>query len=201
MLRPMNRLTTCLLVLVPCLSKASAELREFFVIADAGCAATSSTASGTGTFLLDTQTHQVSFSISLSGLLVDHMHVHGPADDCTLAFFAPTQVWLPGLAESSGTFELTPEQQADMLAEKYYINVHTERFGGGEIRGQVLLTCPNDCSGHGLCEEGVCRCDSGWGGSSCQSEFVVPAVSAISTMLGAGVMLSIGVVVLKKRTA
>jgi hypothetical protein len=30
-------------------------------------------------------------------------------------------------------------QEADLMAGKYYVNLHTANFGGGEIRGQLLL--------------------------------------------------------------
>ena len=32
---------------------------------------------------------------------------------------------------------LTPEQEADLYNELYYVNVHSEEYPGGEIRGQL----------------------------------------------------------------
>jgi hypothetical protein len=39
-------------------------------------------------------------------------------------------------AEGSAT--LTDAQAADLVAGKYYVNVHTAANPGGEIRGQVI---------------------------------------------------------------
>jgi len=32
---------------------------------------------------------------------------------------------------------VTPEQLADLLAGKWYVNLHTANFPAGEVRGQV----------------------------------------------------------------
>ena len=29
------------------------------------------------------------------------------------------------------------------------------------------LTCASNCSGHGICRQGVCECSVGWGGLDC----------------------------------
>ena len=39
---------------------------------------------------------------------------------------------------SDNAFELTAEQKAEMMARNYYLNIHTENFGAGELRGQLL---------------------------------------------------------------
>ena len=38
----------------------------------------------------------------------------------------------------SGTVALTAPQQADLLNNLHYINIHSSTFGGGEIRGQLV---------------------------------------------------------------
>jgi hypothetical protein len=38
-----------------------------------------------------------------------------------------------------GTATLTAAQSADLLAGKWYVNLHTAANGGGEIRGQALV--------------------------------------------------------------
>jgi hypothetical protein len=43
----------------------------------------------------------------------------------------------PATSPLEGSATLTPEQAADMLAGKWYVNVHTAANKGGEIRGQL----------------------------------------------------------------
>jgi hypothetical protein len=43
----------------------------------------------------------------------------------------------PATSPLEGSATLTPEQAADMLAGKWYVNVHTSANKGGEIRGQL----------------------------------------------------------------
>jgi hypothetical protein len=39
-------------------------------------------------------------------------------------------------------YTLTPAQQAELLAGNYYVNVHSQLFPGGEIRGQLRIEEP-----------------------------------------------------------
>jgi hypothetical protein len=70
------------------------------------------------------------------------MHFHGPAGPEETA---PPVVPITGFAtETSGTYTgmatLTEEQEADLLAGKWYYNIHTSTHQGGEIRAQVVTT-------------------------------------------------------------
>ena len=43
----------------------------------------------------------------------------------------------PNASPFEGSATLTEAQATDLLAGKWYVNVHTEANKGGEIRGQV----------------------------------------------------------------
>lgn len=64
-------------------------------------------------------------------------HFHGPA---LPGANAGVVVPFPSAASpAEGSATLTPAQVADLMAGKWYVNVHTAQFPGGEIRGQVLV--------------------------------------------------------------
>jgi hypothetical protein len=96
--------------------------------------------SGTGTLdaTYDTASKQLTYTVTYSGLTGDATaaHFHGPAESGKNAgVVVPVQ----GSAASpiKGTATLTDAQAADLMAGKWYFNVHTEANKGGEIRGQV----------------------------------------------------------------
>jgi hypothetical protein len=78
-------------------------------------------------------------------------HIHGPTTSGGTASFTQdagvliTLDTLPGWNSSrtngglTGTVTLTATQATDLLAGKYYINVHTSTNGGGEIRGNLVV--------------------------------------------------------------
>lgn len=81
---------------------------------------------------------KVTWAITYSGLTgpATAAHFHGPAEEGKNAGVA---VPIPNQATSpvNGSATLTDAQAADLLAGRYYINIHTAANGGGEIRGQV----------------------------------------------------------------
>ena len=87
----------------------------------------------------DKDSRALSYSVSYSGLSgpVKAAHFHGPA-----AAGSNAGVVLPfaGSLESpiKGTATLSPEQAADLLAGKWYVNLHTAANPGGEMRGQAM---------------------------------------------------------------
>ena len=65
-------------------------------------------------------------------------HFHGPA---TPGFNAGVVVNIGGTTPANpmqGSAQLTPAQIADLVAGRWYVNVHTAANPGGEIRGQVV---------------------------------------------------------------
>ena len=98
----------------------------------------SSTGKGTADIDYDAATKKMSWKLTYSGLSgpATAAHFHGPAEagkNAGVALAIPNATSSP--AEGSAT--LTDAQAADLMAGKYYVNVHTAANPGGEIRGQV----------------------------------------------------------------
>ena len=99
---------------------------------------TTSTATGSADVNYDAATKKLTWTVTYSGLTgpATAAHFHGPAEAGKNAGVkVPIANATSSPAEGSAT--LTDEQAADLLAGKYYINVHTAANPGGEIRGQV----------------------------------------------------------------
>jgi CHRD domain len=98
-----------------------------------------STGTGTADIDYDPATKKLSWKVTYSGLTgpATAAHFHGPAEAGKNAGVA---VPIPNIASSpaEGSATLTDAQAADLLAGKYYVNVHTAANPGGEIRGQVM---------------------------------------------------------------
>ena len=98
------------------------------------------TSAGKGTADLDYDpaSKKLSWKLTYSGLSgpPTAAHFHGPA---AAGANAGVAVAIPNAGSSpvEGSATLTDAQAADLMAGKYYINVHTAANPGGEIRGQV----------------------------------------------------------------
>ena len=93
---------------------------------------------GIATGSLDTVTKALTYSVEYTGLSAAATagHFHGPAEAGANAGVA-----LPFAAPASpikGTATLTDAQAADLMAGKWYANIHTAANPGGEIRGQMV---------------------------------------------------------------
>ena len=80
-----------------------------------------------------------SYTLRYSGLSgpVKAAHFHGPAEAGKNAGVA---LGISNIGDSpvQGRAVLTAAQAADLLAGKWYINLHTAANPGGEVRGQVI---------------------------------------------------------------
>ena len=99
----------------------------------------SSAGKGTAEIDYDAASKKLSWKVTYSGLSgpATAAHFHGPAEagkNAGVAVAIPNATSSP--AEGSAT--LTDAQAADLVAGKYYINIHTAANPGGEIRGQVM---------------------------------------------------------------
>ena len=104
---------------------------------------TGSSATGTGSMLFNDLTNLFTFDIEWFDLEGDLTvaHFHGPAPRGANAGvqvdILDDSMFDVGPNSSSGSLVLTDTQAADLLAGLWYINIHSSRDPGGEIRGQV----------------------------------------------------------------
>jgi hypothetical protein len=97
-----------------------------------------SRATGHAEATFDTATRLLSWNVTYSNLAGPAVgaHFHGPGAAGTNA-----GIVLPFATAASpikGSATLTEAQAADLLAGKWYVNIHTADNPGGEIRGQML---------------------------------------------------------------
>jgi hypothetical protein len=99
-----------------------------------------STATGSVDANLNVSTRLLTWTVTYSGLSgpATAAHFHGPA---LAGQNAGVVVPLAGKMSSpvNGSATLTAEQVTDLMAGKWYLNVHTAGNPGGEIRGQVVV--------------------------------------------------------------
>lgn len=113
--------------------------------ANAG-AGTGALGTGVASGTLDDATNLFSWNISWSGLTgpVTVAHFHGPALPIQNAGVQVNFGSISGLSSPSiGSTNISGAQAADLLADLWYINIHTAVNPGGEIRGQVLVPEPS----------------------------------------------------------
>ena len=100
--------------------------------------ANASAGKGSADLDYDAATKKLSWKLTYSGLSgpATAAHFHGPA---AAGANAGVAVAIPNATSSpaEGSATLTDAQAADLIAGKYYINIHTAANPGGEIRGQV----------------------------------------------------------------
>jgi hypothetical protein len=97
-----------------------------------------SAGAGTADIDYDAASKKLTWKLTYSGLSgpATAAHFHGPAEagkNAGVAVAIPNATTSP----NEGSATLTDAQAADLLAGKYYVNVHTAANPGGEIRGQV----------------------------------------------------------------
>jgi hypothetical protein len=130
----------CALALVSVAAHAATVHLKADLTASAEVPPKDSTGTGTLTATLDTKTNEFTYHVEFSGLTgpVVAAHFHGPA---AAGANAKPQLPVKGSPITSpidGKATLTAEQAKDLLAGKWYFNLHTAANPGGEIRGQVL---------------------------------------------------------------
>lgn len=115
-----------------------------------------STATGSGTCILNNAGTQLSFAITYSGLITNSTaaHFHGPGLPGVNAGVVFNLASFGTLGATSGAFNgvwnIDATNLARLNAGSLYINIHTSTYPGGEIRGQVVSNpTPNKATSWG----------------------------------------------------
>jgi len=100
-----------------------------------------STATGFATFSYDNTTNELTYNITFSGLSSTETgaHIH----QGVVGVDGPIQFTLLSGSPKTGTVTLSASQETSLLAGELYVNIHSNNFSGGEIRGQIIAidTC------------------------------------------------------------
>lgn len=93
--------------------------------------ANNSAATGIFNALYDKSSKELSYTVSLEGITATAMHLHNGVVGVNGDVVAE-------ITGTGGTATLTVDQETDLLEGNLYLNVHSEEFPAGELRGQVV---------------------------------------------------------------
>jgi hypothetical protein len=95
-----------------------------------------STASGTATLTYNNDTKIFTVVVNYTGVTAVAAHIHkgavGVAGNVIFGFDAPASP----INYTSPALDAT--QEADLMADLYYVNIHSVQYPAGEIRGQLI---------------------------------------------------------------
>jgi hypothetical protein len=100
-----------------------------------------SPATGSANVHYDKSTRKLSYTITYSNLTgtptMGHIHASAPRGSNAGVLIPFTN--LPGATSGTitGTADIAPDKEEDLLNGLFYINLHTAQYPGGEIRGQI----------------------------------------------------------------
>ena len=151
---------SCLMIIIASCEKESDKLAASVITKSLPMSAAQevptnpSTATGTINLTYNTDTKVLSYTVTWSGLsdTLVAMHIHNTADPGYNAGVLQNIITTSsGIATPgpkfilSGTITATLYidgqvfKEESLLANKYYMNIHTKKYPGGEIRGQLNL--------------------------------------------------------------
>ncbi len=98
-----------------------------------------SMATGTGTFTLTSNGLQYDITLKdLSGSVITGGHFHRGAAGVSGPVVEPITVNTSTLRSTGTWTDLTTGERDDLLAGRIYVNIHTNAYPNGEVRGQVI---------------------------------------------------------------
>ena len=137
----MRRSHLSIMLICPLLLGASAAQAESIslvahLLGSTEVPATQSDAFAEAQFTYDSTSHALQYYVNYDGVTPEKVDLHGPAAGNEKA---PAALNIP-LSNSpmSGTVELTPEQGRQLLAGKMYLDIQSQKYPDGEIRGQIV---------------------------------------------------------------
>lgn len=141
-MRIIKLLSFALILFITSCKKTSAPVENFYVAFKATLSGTketpanSSAASGTVEATYNKNTKILALYITYSGLTATQGHVHKGAAGVA----GPTVFAFPNLVSPINytSIALDATQEADLLANFYYVNLHSAAYTNGEIRGQLI---------------------------------------------------------------
>ena len=97
-----------------------------------------SAASGSAAATFDTETRKLAWVVTYSGLTGPAIgaHIHGPGQSGKNAGILVPFKFVN--SPTKGSHIVSISQAKDLLAGLWYVNIHTGRHPGGELRGQLL---------------------------------------------------------------
>jgi hypothetical protein len=138
----LSRLSACLAGLLFSATLCHAELVIFRTELNAAAEVppNPSRARGSAEVRLDTATRSLSWVIEYSGLSgpLRVAHFHGPASPTANAPILVPITLVGAPSPIAGGTTLNEQQMQDVLAGRWYINLHTGNYPSGEIRGQLI---------------------------------------------------------------
>jgi hypothetical protein len=98
-----------------------------------------STAIGAATFTVDPTTKMLTGTVTTAGIVATASHIHEGAPGVAGPVIIPLTGGPGGVYTVPANTVLTDAQFTSMQANNYYVNVHSDAFPAGEIRGQIIL--------------------------------------------------------------
>ena len=94
-----------------------------------------SDAFGEAQFTYNSDTRQLDYFVNYDGVSPTKIDIHEPANPGETA--AASMSFPLSASPVTGTATLTTKQASDLLAGKMYVDIHSQAYPNGEIRGQI----------------------------------------------------------------